>query len=122
MDLLILPTEREGFPNVVLEASATGIPVITTLSTGARDSVVDGVTGMLVSGDPESLSEATVKLLRDPNAREHMSAAGRSWVLRHFVDQRLFGLTISFYKSLLRPGTTGVHREQPAMDLAVRLR
>lgn len=122
MDLLILPTEREGFPNVVLEASATGIPVITTLSTGARDSVVDGETGILVPGDPESLSEATVKLLRNPNVREQMSAAGRAWVLEHFTDQRLFGLTTSFYKSLLRPGIVCVPREEPAMDLAVRLR
>jgi glycosyltransferase involved in cell wall biosynthesis len=121
MDLLILPTEREGFPNVVLEASATGIPVITTLSTGARDSVVYGETGLLVAGDPESLSEATVKLFRNPNGREHMSAAGRAWVLEHFVDQRLLGLTTSFYKSLCRPGALGVPREEPVMDLAVRL-
>ena len=40
MDLMFLPTWREGFPNAVLEAAATGIPVITTLSTGSRDSVV----------------------------------------------------------------------------------
>jgi len=122
MDLLVLPTQREGFPNAVLEASATGIPVITTPSTGACDSVVDGVTGMLVPGDPESICEAIVKLLRDPDERARMGSAGRAWVLEHFTDQRLFGLTTSFYKSLLRPGTVGVHREEPAMDLAVRLR
>src|ERR1017187_372990 len=45
MDLMVLPTWREGFPNVVLEAAATGIPVVTTLSTGSRDSVVPEVTG-----------------------------------------------------------------------------
>jgi glycosyltransferase involved in cell wall biosynthesis len=122
MDLLVLPTQREGFPNAVLEASATGIPVITTPSTGACDSVVDGVTGMLVPGDPGSICEAIVKLLRDPDERARMGSAGRAWVLEHFTDQRLFGLTTSFYKSLLRPGTVGVHREEPAMDLAVRLR
>ena len=40
MDLMVLPTWREGFPNVVLEAAATGIPVVTTECTGARDSVL----------------------------------------------------------------------------------
>ena len=40
MDVMVLPTWREGFPNVVLEAAATGIPVITTECTGSRDSVV----------------------------------------------------------------------------------
>jgi glycosyltransferase involved in cell wall biosynthesis len=48
MDVMVLPTWREGFPNVVLEAAATGIPVITTVSTGSRDSVVPEVTGLLI--------------------------------------------------------------------------
>lgn len=122
MDLLVLPTQREGFPNAVLEASATGIPVITTRSTGACDSVVDGVTGMLVPGDPGSICDAIVKLVHDPDERASMGSAGRAWVLEHFVDQPLLGLTTSFYKSLLRPSTIGVPREEPAMDLAVRLR
>jgi glycosyltransferase involved in cell wall biosynthesis len=64
MDLLVLPTWREGFPNVVLEAAATGIPVITTLCTGSRDSVVPEVTGLLIPpGYPEAISEAVLKLL-----------------------------------------------------------
>jgi glycosyltransferase involved in cell wall biosynthesis len=122
MDLLILPTEREGFPNVVLEASATGIPVITTVSTGACDSVVNGVTGITVSGDPGAICETTVNLLRDPEECKRMGSAGRAWVLEHFRDQRILSLTISFYKDLLRPGIVGVRREEPTMDLAVRWR
>jgi uncharacterized protein involved in exopolysaccharide biosynthesis len=58
----------------------------------------------------------------DPSEREHMSVAGRAWVLEHFTDQRLFGLTTSFYQGLLKPGAVGVAREEPAMELAVRLR
>lgn len=122
MDLLILPTMREGFPNAVLEASATGIPVITTRTTGACDSVVDSVTGLIVPGNPESICEATVNLLQDPQKSKRMGSAGRAWVLQHFTDQRIFSLTTSFYKSLLRPSVVAVSGEEPAMDLAMRLR
>ena len=81
MDMMVLPTWREGFPTVVLEAAATGIPVITTLSTGSRDSVVPEVTGLLIPpGYPEAISEAVLKLLRDPDRRRRMGEAARAWV------------------------------------------
>jgi glycosyltransferase involved in cell wall biosynthesis len=102
MDLMVLPTWREGFPNVVLEAAATGIPVITTLSTGSRDSVVPEVTGLLIPpGYPEAISEAVLKLLRNPERRRRMGEAARAWVLEHFVDERVLGLAATFYKNML---------------------
>lgn len=122
MDLLILPTRREGFPNAVLEASATEIPVLTTLSTGACDSVIHGVTGLLVPGDRASICEATVRLLYDSDQCKRMGSAGRAWVIEHFENQRILALTTSFYKSLLKPNVADLPREEPAMDLAVRLR
>jgi glycosyltransferase involved in cell wall biosynthesis len=106
MDLLVLPTWREGFPNVVLEAQATGIPVVTTVSTGSRDSVVPEVTGLLIPpGYPEAIREAVLKLLRDPKRRRRMGRAARIWVLEHYVDERVLGLTAAYYKSLLEMGT-----------------
>jgi glycosyltransferase involved in cell wall biosynthesis len=103
MDLLVLPTKREGFPNVVLEAAATGIPVITTESTGARDSVVPEVTGLLIPpGYPDAIVEAALRLLRDPTLRRQMGEAGRAWVVEHFSDARVLGLITEFYKSMLR--------------------
>ncbi len=111
MDLLVLPTWREGFPNVVLEAAATGIPVITTLCTGSRDSVVPEVTGLLIPpGYPEAISEAVLKLLCDPERRMRMGQAARAWVLEHYVDKHVLGLAAAFYKSLLEP----VAQEIPA--------
>jgi len=102
MDVMVLPTWREGFPNVVLEAAATGIPVVTTLSTGSRDSVVPEVTGLLIPpGIPEAISEAVCKLLADPERAQRMGAAARAWVLEHYVDEHVMHLTSSFYQSLL---------------------
>jgi glycosyltransferase involved in cell wall biosynthesis len=104
MDMLVLPTWREGFPNAALEAAASGIPVITTLSTGSRDAVVPEVTGLLIPpGYPEAISEAVLKLLRNPARRRRMGEAGRAWVLEHFVDRRVLGLAAAYYKLLLEP-------------------
>jgi glycosyltransferase involved in cell wall biosynthesis len=104
MDVMVLPSWREGFPNVVLEAGATGIPVITTECTGSRDSVVPEVTGLLIPpGYPEAISEVVLKLLRDPARRRLMGDAARAWVCSHYSDERVLRLAVSFYKSLLKP-------------------
>jgi glycosyltransferase involved in cell wall biosynthesis len=85
MDVLALPTYREGFPYVPLEAQASGIPVVTTVATGARDSLVDGITGFLTPvGDATVLAEAISRLLQDAELRKRMGEAGREWVTRTF--------------------------------------
>jgi glycosyltransferase involved in cell wall biosynthesis len=104
MDVMVLPSWREGFPNVVLEAAATGIPVITTESTGSRDSVVPEVTGFLIPpGYPDAITEAVLKLLRDPARRLRMGRAAREWVGLHYSDDRVLRLATEFYTSLLKP-------------------
>jgi glycosyltransferase involved in cell wall biosynthesis len=106
MDLMVLPSLREGFPNAVLEASATGIPVITTLATGARDSVIPEVTGFLVPpGYPEAIAESVLALLDDEERRLKMGCAARAWVLENFVDAQVLALTVKFFKELLESQT-----------------
>jgi glycosyltransferase involved in cell wall biosynthesis len=122
MDLLILPTQREGFPNVVLEASATGIPVITTLSTGASDSVVNNETGLLVPGDPRSISAATLGLLLDPAQRRRMGEAGRARAREQFLDQHIYSLTTAFYKDMIRTSVNQTPGAEIPMDLAASSR
>lgn len=105
MDMLVLPTWREGFPNAVLEAAATGIPAVTTVSTGSRDSVVPEVTGLLIPpGYPEAICEAVLVLLRDSKRRRRMGRAARAWVLKHFARELVLGQLAAFYKQLLEPG------------------
>jgi glycosyltransferase involved in cell wall biosynthesis len=118
MDVMVLPTWREGFPNVVLEAAASGIPVVTTIATGSRDSVVPEVTGLLIPpGYPEAISEAVLNLLRDPARRERMGEAARAWVLEHFSNERVLRLITTYYKSLLETSKWG-DGTKGASDLA----
>jgi glycosyltransferase involved in cell wall biosynthesis len=107
MDVLVLPTWREGFPNVVLEAAATGVPAITTVTTGSRDAVVAEVTGLLIPpGYPEAIAEALLKLLHDPERRRRMGQAARARVIEHYSEQRVLGLTTAYYRSLLEPAVS----------------
>jgi glycosyltransferase involved in cell wall biosynthesis len=121
MDLLILPTLREGFPNVVLEASASGIPVLTTNATGARDSIAPGETGLLVCSDAASISQTTLKLLSDPELCRCMGTAGRRRAAEQFLDRRIFSLTTAFYRELLQRGAIEDRSKAKSMDLAVPL-
>lgn len=108
MDLLVLPTWREGFPNVVLEASASGLAVVTTTATGARDAVVPGVTGILVSpGDAAAIAETVVRLLCLPEERQRMGVAGRRWVTERFRQQHVIDLTTAMYRACLRKDAAG---------------
>lgn len=113
MDVLVLPTWREGFPNVVLEAAATGIPVVTTACTGARDSVVPEVTGLLIPpGSSEAISEAVLKLVRDAQLRRRMGEAARGWALEHYPEERVVSVAADYYRALIE--TPGLVPLQPA--------
>jgi glycosyltransferase involved in cell wall biosynthesis len=102
MDVMVLPTWREGFPNAVLEAAASGIPVVATWSTGSRDAVLPEVTGLLIPpGYPVAIRESVLHLLGNPRRRCRMGKAARAWVLDHYVNGRVLDLTVRYYQSLL---------------------
>ena len=101
MNVLVLPTLREGFPNVVLEANASGLPVVTTTATGAIDSVVHGVTGLCVPAKNTQLFLLAVEaLLADRNRMECMGENGRKWVLENFQAERVVRTIIDYHFQL----------------------
>jgi glycosyltransferase involved in cell wall biosynthesis len=105
MDVMVLPSWREGFPNAALEAAASGIAVVCTFSTGARDAVIPELTGLLIPpGYPKAITEAVVKLLGDPEMRARMGAAGRAWVLENYKCECVQGQLVRFYRSMMRRG------------------
>jgi len=112
MDLFVLPTHREGFPNAALEASSCGLPVITTHSTGARDTVLPEVTGLLIPpGNPRAIHESVLELSRDVGKRKRLGAAGRAWVLERYTRERVLGLAADFYQELLASRKTPPNRK-----------
>lgn len=105
MDLLCLPTRREGFPNVVLEASATCVPTVTTDATGAIDSVVDGETGLVTKMDSAAaLADGLAMLINDPGLRKRMGEA--AWQRAHDQYRRplVWRLLEEFYTQSLHQG------------------
>lgn len=85
IDLLVLPSYREGFPNSPLEASAMGVPVVSTIVPGCTDAVVDGVTGLLVPPrDAVALAGAIERYVLDPELRRLHGRAGRLRAIRDF--------------------------------------
>ena len=78
--------DRDGIPNVVLEAMAAGLPVVATAVSGLPEAVVHGRTGFLVAPDqPEALAGALESLLADRGLAGRLGAAGQTRILDEFT-------------------------------------
>jgi glycosyltransferase involved in cell wall biosynthesis len=101
-DVIALPTYREGFPNVALEAAAMGLPIVATRVTGCVDAVVHDQTGLLCAPrNPEALAASLLRYLDDPQLRQCHGDAARVRVLRDFQPKVIWTAIEQQYRSLL---------------------
>ncbi|MBU1259552.1 MAG: glycosyltransferase family 4 protein [Planctomycetes bacterium] len=102
MDIFCLPTYREGFGEVNLEAQAMELPVISTNTIGPRESVEDGITGFLVkSQSSKAQLEPLRKLICQPELRIKMGKAGRQRVVNKFDRKEMIKAIVEHRKKLL---------------------
>jgi len=100
--IFCLPSYREGLSKALIEAAASGRPVITTDVPGCRDVVEDGVNGLLVpTRDIEALAVAMKKLIENSAIRESMGRAGRIRAEREFGIKGIVSKTLDIYDELL---------------------
>lgn len=101
-DLLCLPSYREGFGTVVIEAAAMQVPVVGTNIYGLTDAVVDGETGVLVEPKNASqLAEAIEKLISNDTLRNKLGRQAKERVVNEFDSLKCNELLVQEYKKLL---------------------
>jgi sugar transferase (PEP-CTERM/EpsH1 system associated) len=112
-DVFVLPSLNEGVSNTILEAMATGLPVVAGRVGGNPELVVDDVTGRLYDpGGPAALEQALLPYLTDPALREAHGAAARRRVVQYFRLEAMVQRYLDLYDELLAPvpafGGTGL--------------
>lgn len=107
--LFLLPSktaasgDEEGTPTVLMEAMATGLPVLSTLHSGIPEVVIDKQTGYLVSeGDIDALTDALTHLLENPNQWATLGQAGRSRVEAAFDSEKVNDQLVQIYREVQR--------------------
>lgn len=102
IDLVVLPSYREGVPRSLLEAAACALPIVTTDVPGCREVVRQGVNGLLVPAcDAAALAAAIQFFYEHPDERVRMGRAGRDRALSDFDQRFVFDKTFAVYRELL---------------------
>ena len=104
VDVVALPSYREGLPKGLIEAGACGCALVTTDAPGCREVVADGIDGLLVPvRDAKALATAIARLHEDPELRSRLGRAARERVLREHEVGSVNARTMTVYQELL-PG------------------
>ena len=99
----ILSSRWEGMPNVVLEAMATGLPVVATQVEGVSELIRDGINGLVVAPDqPAELANAILRILSQPDFSRNAGLNSQSIVAKEFTIQHTTGAYAKLYLQLLQ--------------------
>ncbi len=121
VDVIVLPSYREGLPKVILEGMSMGKPVITTLTAGCKETVEDGRNGFLVPiKDSQALAQVITKVLQmDDIDREVMGHLSRKKALAEFDDRLIVNAYLELINALL-PSSKQVSTSKSAPRLKTR--
>ncbi len=101
-DLLVLPSEKEAFGLVNIEAMACEVPVLATEAGGIPEVIVHGETGFLAPvGDIEKMTELALEILKNPDLQKKMGLEGRKRVIENFSSDRIVPLYLDYYREVL---------------------
>lgn len=101
-DVLVLPSYREGFGSVIIEAAACAIPTVAYRIDGVIDAVVEDRTGVLVEvGDSEALAVAMLDVSRDHSRRQRLGREAQNRVAKEFSSAIVTAKWVDLYKLLL---------------------
>lgn len=102
VDIVVLPSYREGTPKVLLEAAASGLPIVSTDVPGCREVVDHNSNGLLVPAkNAESLAAAIKQLCESAQLRTEMGSAGRLKAVNEFDEKLVISRTLDVYQELL---------------------
>jgi glycosyltransferase involved in cell wall biosynthesis len=103
IDLFTLPSHREGMPRSIIEAMASGKPVVATDIRGCREEVVQGVTGLIVPlRDSEALAQSFVKILSDSALARRMGDEGRRRAEALYDEREVLEREVQVYHKLVK--------------------
>ncbi len=101
-DAFVFPSYREGFPNVVIEAGAMGLPSIVTDINGSREIIIEGKNGTIVpSKDADALYKAMKRMAADKPWRDALASSARPMIASRFEQSYVRCCLIDFYKEIL---------------------
>jgi len=92
MNVFVLPTYREGFPTVTLEASSMNLPVLITKATGCIESILENKTGLFISNEPKDIADKILFYLMDEKEAQHHGKQGRMFVQQNFEQTKIWDL------------------------------
>ncbi len=100
-DILVLPSHREGFGLVIIEAAAVGIPAVASNIIGIVDAIENEVTGLLFEArNVEAMVKALSRLIYDPSLRKSLAEQARRRCTDYFSQEQSIAATLQYYKSL----------------------